>query len=486
MISKILGLTSEHTTIISLLAVASQASSSLMIIFMVNYYLGSEYLGFYALLISFSAIISLGEFGLGQSIIHYGNKYGIDECYCTVQITLIIFLTILIIVAFPFLMPIVYDITVKSLPNQTIYSELSIIIVSTAIGALARVSFSGLNASMSYGASQFIVVVGSAVYLILSFLLIPKLEVLGICIAHLAMTTMMLVMGHIFLKFKTASKSLLLNSGSVFVLKKIYKNGLGIQGITLLVILSEPLVKILIGNASNLIVLGQYEIASKLILGLRDLAVRPLGYLGGHFSRVTANKDVNPKFELEASFKKTIYLSLVFMFLCLLVYWFLLTFFASIINPTFTTMYALLVISWFFNIAVWIICYHFYIGVGKNLVNILSLTITVFFIIVGGLYSSDDALVILYFYGTGIFLCSLYAFNVTKRKYALELDWSNLLLKALRYTIVPFLLLLILFLYRTLQQDNIIINVFAALLLVLISAYYLKKGFMAKEFRSLS
>ena len=96
--------------------------------------------------------------------------------------------------------------------------------------------------------------------------------------------------------------------------KKMAAISISFQASSLLLIFFEPIAKVAISIVGSLELVGYYEMASRLTLFAREIFVRPVMFLSGHFARVTKDRLDVGKEDLEAVFV----LSSVMSFLSLL------------------------------------------------------------------------------------------------------------------------------------------------------------------------
>jgi O-antigen/teichoic acid export membrane protein len=141
------------------------------------------------------------------------------------------------------------------------------------INSLGGVFTSALEGFQRNYIKNFVYSSTSICYLILTILLIPKFGLFGLAVAQVVQSIMIFMISYYFLTRKCRTFSIFQWNWDRKLFKKLFNYGYKIQVISICQMLIDPITKILISKFNGLSTLGFYEMASRLIIQLRQIIV---------------------------------------------------------------------------------------------------------------------------------------------------------------------------------------------------------------------
>lgn len=415
----------RFNTVFGIAAVASQGVAGILVIWLLKNEVGLEYVGFWAVMTGILSVLSVSEFGLGQALVHMTQVAKVSnekdsatfkDYYHTTLIALFLFYSVALILLYKLLFSAMVQVSGENY-THLVTSILPVVCVSVIFGMLARVTFSGLNGLGYFWVSQLVILSANVVYLVASYFTINSFGVVGLAYSHLSMTFMMLALGHFSIVCLEIRQGKPLIRFAVYrfsysCLKRMLPLGFSIQATSLLHFLLEPIVKTTIATTGGLEVVGVYEMVSRILQGLRELAVRPLGFLSGRFAKIFQTEKELLIPELRRYHSVSLVLGSIYFGIVLQFVHFLEDFWVQSGDKYSFLVFVLLGFSLSVNIVYKIPVYFYAIGVGENRVNLVSMFITAGVSCVGymaALIFSMHELVII-FYGAGLAVGALYSY----------------------------------------------------------------------------
>lgn len=241
--------------------------------------IGIDQLGIWSLILSSTSILNISNMGFSSSVIKYVAKYKalenpekITKIIQTslISVTVISGLVLLILIPFAnlilkFIVPINYlNISKAILP----YSLFSLWInIQSGIFAATLDGFQRIEIK------NIILISGALLYLILSFILVPVYGLFGVVYAQLLQVTIILITNLVLVKVVFPEFPIKKFHWDVVTFKEIYSYSIKFQGITITQMLYDPITKSLLTKYGGLSATGYYEMASRLVLKIRELIV---------------------------------------------------------------------------------------------------------------------------------------------------------------------------------------------------------------------
>ena len=242
-------------------------------------YVGIEQLGVWSIVLASSSIANLANFGLTSSVVKYVAGYNANGL--KIEISKLLFTSFLLMLGiFCSVALIVFlgseFILLKVIPIKYFAlaeSLLPISLICLVLNALGGIFSSGLEGFQKNYIRNFIYIIGSVFFIILSFILIPKFGLMGVAYAQLIQSIFIFLASFISLKFVFRDFVLFKWQWDKNIFKEIFGYGVKFQLISLSQIFYDPTTKMLLTEYGGLSMVGYYEIASRLVMQVRSIIV---------------------------------------------------------------------------------------------------------------------------------------------------------------------------------------------------------------------
>jgi len=276
------GVSHKKIAINAISAVVQVVVAGLMYFFLYRYLiekLGASQLGVWALVLSTSSIASLANFGITSGLVKFvadykakGNFADMNKLIFTAFISIIVFFTVLIVIAYV----VVYLIINQIVDKQYIPLALKILpysLLCLFINEVGGVFTSILEGFQKNYIRNLIYVVATLLFLFISYALVPIYGLAGVAYAQV-IQSILITVSAVF------AGSYLIKGFSVFrwnwdkdIFKSLISYGSKFQLVSLLQMLYEPATKALLTRFGGLPAVGFYEMATRLVNQVRALIV---------------------------------------------------------------------------------------------------------------------------------------------------------------------------------------------------------------------
>ena len=241
--------------------------------------LGVSQLGIWSIILATSSVANIANFGIASGLVKFVADYNatdkkgeIPKLVLTALTSLFLFFIIFIIFIYfiginlfkYFIEPQFIDIATKIFP----YS-----LACLLINSLASVFSSVLEGIQKNYIKNYIIIFTTILFVILTYYFVPKYKLLGVAYAQLIQSLVLLIIVIFIFKKKIKEKLLKKENIDFNTFKLLYNFGIKFQGIYLLLMFYEPITKGLISKFGGLVLLGYYEMASRLINQIRAVIV---------------------------------------------------------------------------------------------------------------------------------------------------------------------------------------------------------------------
>lgn len=241
--------------------------------------LGVDLLGVWSLIIATTSISNLANFGFTSASVKLVAEYNANCNHC--EINKLLFTSFFsMLVMFALVTILVYVLAYLFIERLvgTSYVEVALQVLplslfSLLINALGTVLTSALEGFQRNYLRNFIYSISVICYLLLTIALIPKHGLVGLAYAQVIQSFLIFILAYLYLIKQIKSFSLFKWNWDKEVFKKLFSYGYRIQIISIFQMLMDPVTKILISKFNGVTTLGFYEMASRLIIQLRQIIV---------------------------------------------------------------------------------------------------------------------------------------------------------------------------------------------------------------------
>ena len=265
--------------------------------------LGIEQLGVWSIVLATTSVSKISELGFSNSVIKFVSKYiarkeikKAAEAIETAVISVGVFIGIMLCLAY-------YPVTkilAYILPEDSLGLALSILplaFISLWINAVSGNILSGLDGYQRIDLRGLTMIVANILYFILAISIIPTYGLMGLAIAQLLQAIFIIITSAILLNKVTPEFSIIPHRWSQSLFKEMLKYGVNFQIATLMMLLFEPITKMLLSKYGNLSMVGYFEMANRMVLQIRSLLTSATQVLvpviaGNHETDQESNKSL--------------------------------------------------------------------------------------------------------------------------------------------------------------------------------------------------
>jgi O-antigen/teichoic acid export membrane protein len=264
------------------MAVAQVIVSGVILFFLYRYILntiGVAKLGIWSVVLATASASRMSELGLSGSVVKFVAQYrarsdisNASEVIQTAAISTAILLGIMLGFLFPFFSWLLKFV----LPASAIIDGLAILpyaLISLWFIAVAGVFQSGLDGCQRIDLRSWILMGGSVFYLLLTVLLVPDFGLIGLALGQVLQTGIILVMSWMLLRHELKILPLIPRRWSNKLFREMIGYGANFQIVSIVGMLFEPITKGLLSKFGGLVMVGYYEMASRMILQFRTVIV---------------------------------------------------------------------------------------------------------------------------------------------------------------------------------------------------------------------
>jgi O-antigen/teichoic acid export membrane protein len=241
--------------------------------------LGVDLLGVWSLIIATTSISNLANFGFTSALVKFVAEYNannnhreINKLLFTSFFSMLVMFTLVTLIVYI----LAYFFIERLVGTSYIGVALNILplsLFSLFINALSSVLTSALEGFQRNYLRNLIYSVTVICYLLLTVALIPFYGLVGLAYAQVIQSLLIFILAYLYLKKLIQSFSLIKWNWDKEVFKRLFSYGYRIQMISIFQMLIDPVTKILISKFNGITTLGFYEMASRLIIQLRQIIV---------------------------------------------------------------------------------------------------------------------------------------------------------------------------------------------------------------------
>lgn len=183
---------------------------------------------------------------------------------------------------------------VASLVDPSQVTEMPVVIalalLSLVLTATTASQLSAIDGLQRADIRAFIVISGWIAHLTAALMLVPSFGLLGLAVAQLGQQTLNLTMSRAVLFFQVPGVKLIPRRLSRTALRESISYGLRLQLITILLIVFDPLSRVMIGSNGGMSALGIYEIAYRIVGHVRTMVSVAMGPLVPAFATASVGQ----------------------------------------------------------------------------------------------------------------------------------------------------------------------------------------------------
>lgn len=363
-------------SIISVIQVVSVGLISFYLYRYIIQHVGIEVFGLWSMVLAFTLLGSIGNFGFGNSILKFTAELSSSSDFSTIKKILnasFIFVA-LVLLGFCFLLNVIGYICLPLFieANWVSLSKklLPLLLASLYFNTLSNTVFAaaeGLNKSYIKSLSSLF---ASIVYLCLTIILIPKYGILGVAYAQLAQYLLLIALSIAAMYIIIPNYSIFYFDWDKNLMQKVIHYGFNFQFLNILQMLYDPITKIFISKYGNLSLVGYFELASKITQIVRSIVISALQTIIPKLSKLSfENKNLTET--IKKVFNISYLLAFCTLFIVILSHSAISVIWLKKIDYIFILNNITLGISWFINL----LCspaYFVFTGTGELRPNITS------------------------------------------------------------------------------------------------------------------
>jgi O-antigen/teichoic acid export membrane protein len=239
--------------------------------------LGVDLLGVWSLIIATASISNLANLGFTSALVKFVAEYNanntlgdINKLLFTSFFSMLVLFTAVVLIVY-FLAYFFIDKLIDARYVKVALNVLPLSLISLFINTLGSVLTSALEGFQRNYIRNFIYSVTVICYLILTILLIPGNGLIGLAYAQVIQSLLIFAMAYYFIIKQCRTFNLLYWNWDTKIFRNLFSYGYKIQVISIFQMIIDPVTKILISKFSGITTLGFYEMASRLIIQLRQV-----------------------------------------------------------------------------------------------------------------------------------------------------------------------------------------------------------------------
>lgn len=253
-----------------------------LIFILYNYLLraiGIELLGIWSLMLATTSVTQIANFGLSGSVVKFVAKYimrkedkNVSDVIQTATLSSGIFVAVILLISYPI---ITWALNLI-IPNEYLSYALDILpfaLLSLFIMTITSIFQAGLDGYQRFDLRSLILMGATLLYLILCFIFVPKYGLKGVAYAQVIQGVILLFGSWLMLRRCLPILPRIPYKFNKEIFKEIFFYGIKFQIITITAIFYDPITKVLLVKFGSLLMIGYYEMASKMIQQFRALIV---------------------------------------------------------------------------------------------------------------------------------------------------------------------------------------------------------------------
>lgn len=241
--------------------------------------IGVEKLGIWSIVLATASAARVSELGMAGSVTKYVADYrakndyqGAGESLQTAAVSLGVMLGVVLILAYPALLWVLpYVLPAGGLEEGR--AILAYGLVSLWLTAVASIWMSALDGCLRSDLRAALMIGGSLVFLLVSFVSVARYGLVGLAVAQVIQGLVLVILGWVIARRVMSLSSLFPVQWRVMRFREMFSYGVNFQINSVVMLLFEPITKILLGRYGELSAAGYFEMAQRLVMTARGLIV---------------------------------------------------------------------------------------------------------------------------------------------------------------------------------------------------------------------
>jgi O-antigen/teichoic acid export membrane protein len=331
--------------------------------------LGVEQIGIWSVVLATVSATRVSELGLGGSITKFvafyrakGNDLAASECLQTAALSVAVIFGIVIILGYPLIILLLPHVLPASGLNEG-RTILPYGLISLWLTSIASIWMRGLDACLRTESRAVIMIIGSLIFFLLSMVSVAGYGLVGLALAQMVQGLFLVILGWIVLRKVIRSLPILPVQWKTLRFKEMLGYGINFQINSVVMLLFEPITKILLGRYGGLASAGYFEMAQRMVVKIRSLVVESNRVIVPVYAGLNTKEDISTKLYIQ-NIRHLLFLSIpVFAILAALTpviseLW------VGSFEIQFVTMGGCITMAWFLN-TISAPAYFAYLGLGK-------------------------------------------------------------------------------------------------------------------------
>ncbi len=274
----------QRQIVLNALSTVAQLIGNAIVLFFLYRFLihsvGVERLGVWSLLLATTSLVTLANQGFSMSIVKFVAKYAgresAEDVSLLIQTALITAGVILAAISLALFPAARWALRLLLSPARLpeALAILPFALVSLWFSVLGTIAQAGLAGHELITLCNYIEFAGSLSYLGLALLFVPHYGLVGLAVAQASQAAFALLAAWVLLRRRIPGLPLFPRRWSHALFKEMFGYGAHFQGITICQSLREPVTKALLTKFAGLAATGFYDMASRLVVTLREMIVQ--------------------------------------------------------------------------------------------------------------------------------------------------------------------------------------------------------------------
>jgi len=317
--------------------------------------IGVELLGVWSLILASVSVSTIGQLGISGSVVKYVAKYlAHGEFKSTIKIIEtaavsigFIIGVIMLIIYYPLILLLGFF-----LPESVMPVALSILpyaMVSLWVTSITSVYRSGLDGCQRIDLRAMTTIGGSFLNLTMVIILVPLNGIIGVAYAQIIQSGFMFIISSFFLSRELPGLPSLPIHWDLSIFREMIWYGINFQFVSIMVMLFDPLTKLLLSKFGSLEMVGYYEMANRMIMQFRGLLVSANQVL---VPVIATYKELSPERIRKVYFntyRLVVYLSLLLYGAILTIIPLISVIWIGKYEPVFVVFSSIMAVAWFLN-----------------------------------------------------------------------------------------------------------------------------------------
>ena len=242
--------------------------------------IGIEKIGIWSIVLATTSAAKISEMGFAASITKFVATYhskkqniAVSECIQTASFTLALGIAVILLLLYPLLKwSLHYFLPIEGLEDGL--KILPFALISLWITSVANIWMSSLDGCLRSDLRAIIMMIGSIVLLLTSIILVKPFGLVGLAIAQIIQSVFLLFAGWLAIRNILSELPILPFQWKISRFKEMFTYAFNFQINSVVMMLFDPVAKILLGKFGDLATVGYFEMAQRLVTMARNLIIQ--------------------------------------------------------------------------------------------------------------------------------------------------------------------------------------------------------------------